>query len=189
MCSSAPLPQPPAAPLSTGQHSNPCVISPIELARSQDWGRGRGGDLGLVKLKFGAFACQGMGQAGNWETWYVQQPVPPCPFPVLPPIRPPARSGSNPPHPGCFIGQDSPLGPTVLPGSQPDTTNRAVTDLDQDRGSPWVLTALQRYLLGGNRVGGWLGKSMREKVQDALEGWHFCSGQYGDFLFWFLGRD
>lgn len=69
------------------------MISPIELARSQDWGRGRGGDLGLVKLKFEAFACQDMGrlEIGKLGTYLL------APFLLLAqPFLLPVQEGTNP---------------------------------------------------------------------------------------------
>lgn len=130
-----------------------------------------------MKLKFEAFACQGTGQAGNWETRY----VPPCPFPSLPPIRPPARSGSDPPPDGGFIGQSSPLGPSVLPGSQPDRASRAVTDLDQTGGrtlGPFRITIPP----WSTKWAGGFESQCGRTTQEALEGWHFGSGLDGGFL-------
>lgn len=144
MCSSPPLwPQPPAAPVSTGRYSNPCVITPIELARSQDWGRGRGGDL--VPREVEVWSVRMSGHGAGWKLGDLVRAARTsfAPFPVLPPIRPPARSGSNPPQPGCFIGQSTPLGASVLPGSQPDRTNRAVDGFRPRPGKPLGRSSLR----------------------------------------------
>jgi hypothetical protein len=139
-----------------GQLPTPVWCSRLSSPDLRTGEGGRGGDLGLVKWECEACVMSGegmgRGEIGSLGTCVLYPlPLSPCPN------RPPARSGSDKPQSDGFIGQLPPHSSSVLPGSQPDRSNRAVlaeTDLDQTRAKPWVARYFSSCPVAVERAGG-----------------------------------